>query len=297
MKRSPILLFFILLLFLLPVRADGAVPESVQQGVVHLYAVGLDDFGNVRSRWTGTGFAVGIAGEESDVFLTNNHVVTGNGQFDADHMRLWILRGGARLNENRMPETGSGIECTLLGTTSGYPDVAVIRAAEPTAYKALALMSSRSIPDGRTVYSLGFPGLTATDNGSDDLQITTGYITKRLTMQKAGNTRSLIHTARIQHGNSGGPLVNNNGVVVGLNTYGFEENVSTELFCALYTDYAMELLDSLGIAYTQVSGLSPIAVTIMNILYTPAAWAVLVLGVGIVFLGYSQRKLSRQKQE
>lgn len=289
-------------LFLLPVRAENGGLDELRQSVVHLYAVGLDVDGAVVSRWTGTGFAVGTAENESDVFLTNNHVVTGNGQFDSDHMRLWILRDGALLDENHIPKPGCGIECTLLGTTSGYPDVAILRAEEPMHCAPLPLMSSRSVANGMKVYSLGFPGIADSHNGADsgpeDVQITSGTVTNRLAMKKAGSTRSLIHTARIQHGNSGGPLVNANGIVVGQNTYGFEETVSTELFCALYIDYAMELLDELRIPYTRIDGPSPFAVEVMNALHAPnlpepAVWCILA-AAGILVYRFAMYILSKK---
>ena len=71
MKRIFCLL---LLLFLLPLpgaRGEAAGEDPViaqaRQSVVHLYGMGTDPETGRRSRWTGTGFAVGIAGEESDI--------------------------------------------------------------------------------------------------------------------------------------------------------------------------------------------------------------------------------------
>lgn len=286
MKRIFSLLISLLLLAgcILPVWAEEmpAAVEAARESVVHLYGVGLDDAGIVRFRWTGSGFPVGKAGSDSDVFLTNWHVVTGNGRFDTDHVRLWILLDGAQMDPGLYPHPDYSLPCTILAATDGYPDVAVIRTTDPVSgYSPLRLLSSKRIPNGAAVYSLGFPGMSETHNGADsgpeDVVITSGSIRNRLIMTQAGRTWSLIHTARIQHGNSGGPLVNAEGTVIGLNTYGFEEETSSDLFCAVFSDYAMELLDGLGLPYETDSGIHPLPVLAMNLLHTPdlpipAAW-------------------------
>lgn len=259
--------------------------DALRSSVCHLYGLGYDDSGEPKSRWTGTGFAVGIAGEDSDIFLTNWHVITGSGKFDTGHVRIWLLYDDAQFGLNREPLPGSGVECQVLAAPeSGYPDVAVVRTSEPVSgFSALPMLSSRRVKDTTPVYALGFPGLKEThygaDSGPEDVAVSSGTIRDHLLMASAGNTLSLIHSAVIQHGNSGGPLVTAEGVVVGQNTYGFEASVSTELFCAVYIDYGMKLLDGLGIPYTTVPGPSPVVVLVANTLHMPnisdgAAYAV-----------------------
>lgn len=273
---------------------QAQIPEAVEQvrrSLVHLYGLGTDLETGQRSRWSGTGFAVGVHGEDSDVFLTNWHVATGSGKFVSDQVELWILRDGAQFGSDYRPLPGCAVRCRVLITTEGYPDVAVIQALEPVSgYKALALLPSGQVPNGTTVYALGFPGLKGTrdglDSGGEDALINQGRVKDHLVMARAGDSRAVIHSAAIQHGFSGGPLVDAQGVVVAQNTYGFEEEVSKDLFCAVYADYGMELLDKLDIPYTLADGPSPATVLVANFLQMPdispaLAWTLLVLAMAL----------------
>lgn len=246
------LLCLILCLLSPTARAEEEAVEQARQSLVRLYGLGTDSATGQRSRWTGTGFAVGIAGEDSDIFLTNWHVATGGGKFADQQMELWILKDDAQFGPDRRPLDGCAIRCRVLITTDGLPDVAVVQAMEPVSgYKALPLLSSSRAAKGLSVYALGFPGLESLDaSGPEDARVTAGKITDHLTMASAGDSRGVIHSAPILHGFSGGPLVDERGVAVAQNTYGFEEDVSTDLFCAVYLDYGMELLDRLNIPYT-----------------------------------------------
>ena len=273
MKKIIPLLLLLWVLVPCAYAQDEAV-EAARESVVHLYGMGTDRQTGQRLRWTGTGFAVGVAGEETDVFLTNWHVATGSGKCEDGSVRLWLLKDGAQLDSSQVPLADCAIECQVLATTDGYPDVAVIQLTQPVSgYRALPLLSSRRVTDGTQVYALGFAGLRATNNGADsgpeDVTVTQGTITDHLIMTSAGNTRSIIHSAPIQHGFSGGPLLNLDRAVVAQNTYGFEEDVTTSLFCAVYIDYAMELLDGLGLPYTALSGPSPVTVFVADLLHRP----------------------------
>lgn len=326
MKRiTYLLLGLLLVLWTLPgcLAEEAQFPEPVEQvrqSLVHLYGMGTDLETGQRSRWSGTGFAVGVSGEDSDIFLTNWHVATGSGKFVSDQVELWILKDGAQFGSDYRPLSGCAIKCRVLITTDGYPDVAVIQALEPvTGYKALPLRPSRLVPEGSTVYSLGFPGLKGTrnglDSGAEDALITEGTARDHLIMSKAGNSRAVIHSAAIVRGFSGGPLVDAQGVVVAQNAYGFEEEVTAELFCAVYTEYAMELLARLDIPYSLADSPSPITVLMANLLRIPTLGSVpahllfllamvLALGflllfikaVGIVLRALLQQRIRRREE-
>ncbi len=252
-----LILCAVLLICVFPVNASAAsdfptVLAEAKKGVVQLYCVGEDAL--FISSWTGTGFAVGEAGKDSDVFVTNWHVVAGNGDYDQDSIQVWILQENCEIDEDTLePDPNKSIVCEVLKTTTGEPDYAIIRATEPvTGYKPLKLLTGEQVLDGQTVYALGYPGIvdkaSANHYGIDDITSTNGIISKH--MVDTGNIQVLMHTAQISGGNSGGPLITEDGAVVGVNTYVFgesEENMNR--YCAEYIDYAIEGLEALGLPY------------------------------------------------
>lgn len=261
-----LLLACMLCLMALPLTASAAsgtgaerVLKKTQDSVAAVWVLGYDSNGMPREAVTGTCFAVGKAGKDTDVFLTNWHVVTLEGNFPVESVRVWILKKNCQIYSNYEPDPNNSIECRVLKTTSGFPDYAIIKMqkSEP-GYKALPLMSAKKVEKGTQVYALGFPGIvdynSAENYGGENLTATDGIVSRHSQMSAAGNTSVLLHTATISGGNSGGPLITKDGAVVGINTYAYGE-VSADYSCAIYIDYAMEGLDELGIPYTVYSKL------------------------------------------
>lgn len=236
-------------------RAAESTEEMVakaKRGVVQLYTLEYQNGRLTGNGCSGTGFAVGRAGEDSDVFVTNWHVVTCSGEFDPDQAKVYIALENATFRD-AADETDRVIPCEVIYITPGNPDMAILRATEPVSgFKALPLLSSDEIMDAAHVVALGYPGVlddfSATNGGIDDMSVTQGYVVRHAVgaedVKSLAGTRLLIFDALISHGNSGGALVNDGGAVVGINTYGFE-NFSA----AVCIDYAMDALDELGIQY------------------------------------------------
>lgn len=227
------------------------VLANAKKGVIQIYGLAYDHRNNPTANWTGSGFAIGKAGEDSQIFLTNQHVALDD--YDKDHVRLWIMFENCTVSSiDYLPDPDRSAELEIVSTTTGYPDYAIVRAkSKVRGYKALPLLSSKDIPDGTTVYALGFPGdmdmVKNTNSGIDDITVTNGIVSQHMQFAPAENTWVLLNTAKISHGNSGGPLITEDGAVVGLNTYGL--NVDGERYMAVYIDYAMEALDKKNISY------------------------------------------------
>lgn len=240
-----------------PVGGASQMLEKAKDSVVSIWVVGYDPSGRILAASSGSGFAVGKAGKDSDVFLTNWHVITIDGNFPTDYVKIWILKENCPILSNYEPDPYNSIECRVMKTTSGCPDYAIIKMQkfEP-GYKALPLLPAETASKGADVYALGFPGVVDENSvehfGGANLTATNGMISRFAQLSWAGNTNAILHTATISGGNSGGPLVTKDGAVIGINTYGFGEH-SIDYSCAIYIDYAMEGLDELGIEYTVYS--------------------------------------------
>jgi S1-C subfamily serine protease len=151
------------------------------------------------NEWIGSGFVVagrGTAGA-SPVVVTNRHVVEGGATFALTD--------------------GHG---TSLGRAHAIYidpdfDLAVL-APETPLDRGGARLSDAPLPDLASVVAVGFPGL----GGRASYQITTGKVSNGdVTESFGGRTLHYVqHTAAIDPGNSGGPLLDERGLLVGVNT-------------------------------------------------------------------------------
>lgn len=221
-------------------RTDGSAVEEACQGVVRIYTE--SDSG----AYVGTGFAVGEKGKPSDIFVTNWHVATDDGA-PADVYLVLNTKGFEG-------DADALVSCKVLYTTTGYPDVAILQAERViTERTALPLCPSEYAKQGSTVYTLGYPASSDYANSSradlKDITVTRGVISRFTELSWADNTSAIQHDAHINGGNSGGPLINEDGAVIGINTYSFGDNDNSEWSASVYIDYAMDALDDLGIEY------------------------------------------------
>jgi 2-alkenal reductase len=169
------------------------VVQRVGPAVVTIQTSGVDDQGNPFQA-AGSGVIIDNKGH----ILTNYHVVQGN-----DARYQVIFKSGAKAS------------ATLAGSAP-YSDLAVIHVnARVPAWAALG--DSSNVQPGQTVLAIGSP------LGSYENTVTEGIISAvGRTLHEPNNgpmlTNLLQTDAPINHGNSGGPLVDLNGKVIGINT-------------------------------------------------------------------------------
>lgn len=225
-----------------------AVDEACK-GVVRIMAVNNDGTGG-----TGSGFGIGTVGKETDIFITNWHVVTNlkTGKL-VDHVYI-LLDNDAVIHDQYNPE--HMVRCRVLYAADQYPDFAILQAERKVEGRtALALLPSEKAKRSQTVYALGYPGSSDNANGNnyfaagvEDVTVTVGTLSRFTEMKISGNTWIIQHDAHINHGNSGGPLVTEEGAVIGINTYGFGD-MEMEYSASIFIDYALDKLDEMGIHY------------------------------------------------
>lgn len=306
MKRRILSIFAVLvLLFALAGTAaaasGGNAAAESRSGVVRvlsLYELYLNGESlGVTTTAVGSAFGVGKAGKETDIFVTNRHVVEDSQEIWSAYELIYFLKGEAGLlsyasqyedgnvrvdykltraylllddfaySDTTGLDPSRSVPCSILYIADAdEPDLAVLRAAEPVAgRKALYLAPAESggVGVGDTVYALGYPysadAATTDENrntnyaGSvESVTVTTGVVSRFVDYTRA-NARIIQHDAAINGGNSGGPLINEKGAVVGVNTISFNLNGTsssgTNHSGSVASEQVMRVLDNLRIKY------------------------------------------------
>ena len=161
-----------------------------------------DDDGN-RIVTNGGGSGI-VFNANRGLVLTNAHVVAGQSS-------IKVSVGGNEVN-------------AVVRGRAPCEDLAVLELRpKPSGLKQAELGRARAIRAGDRVTALGFPGAFEEESTERRLQATDGTVSSGVTSASIGDTLpkfpALIqHQAPISPGNSGGPLFNDRGEVVGVNT-------------------------------------------------------------------------------
>lgn len=301
MKKRITCLFLALLLLVCSLgmtgcaKDSGEIAKDAREGVVRVLVEGFEGY------YIGTAFGVGEKGEDAEYFVTNIHVVFPEG-YEAVH--VWLMKNsGGWDSAYGQPDTTHLVKCEIVYyDESGVPDIAILKAVDTIpGRKTMPLLDeSVEVEAGDTVYALGYPGasdvIESETYGSklvaaiEDVTMTRGIVS-RLTESKAlGDIDVIQHDARISGGNSGGPLINEKGAVIGVNTWTITENDAS---VSVDVKYVRDILDDEDIPYYTIGDTNWVLIGVI------AGLAVLIIVVVVVIIvvsGNNKRKAEAARQ-
>lgn len=181
----------------------------------------FDNANIYAEKWSGTGFAL-----KGGYILTNYHVIE-----EANTINIYGVGG----------DFTTGIKATVIGSDKSN-DLALLKISGsiPASFNSVPYGFKSKIADvGEDVYVLGYP-LTATMG--EEVKLTNGIISARTGFD--GDVSQYQISAPVQPGNSGGPLIDYNGNVIGVvcAKHAGTENVSY----AVKTSQVRNLIESVS---------------------------------------------------
>lgn len=222
--------------------ADETNGVSVgKQGTVYIHA------SSGGSGWRGSGFAIGKPGEPVEYIVTNWHVATADGEFDVKDVSIRVYLSSSA-------EESSFIKASVVKMGNKSVDYAVLKLAKPTTERTALVLRPKSdgVESGEEVRTLGFPADAEKlddlkDKGIGGITVTSGVIGKATERNGASRYQT---DAEINGGNSGGPLIDKQGRVVGINTWSsIPEGSDRTLYYALQIDEVIKNLDQKQFGY------------------------------------------------
>ncbi|MDH2404102.1 serine protease [Bradyrhizobium sp. SSUT18] len=179
---------------------------------------------------SGTGFVVSASGH----IITNNHVIDGC---------VGDIKGNL---------TGEAAMVLRVVSSDANNDLALLQAPSTTTFKDFARIRDRSIRSGDSIVAIGFPfhGLL-----TSDFTVTTGIVSSLSGIRN--DSRFLQISAPVQPGNSGGPLFDTTGQIVGVVTRKLDGirmaaatgNIPENINFAIKTGALRDFLDNSVVAY------------------------------------------------
>ncbi len=249
-----------------PVAAvDNVVDaETAKQGVVQVNTVIVDDMSEKRLVIGGAGFIIGNP-EGTEYVITSKDIVNPDQETLAAACEYYGLINGdeetsidLRIATEVVVEGDVVLNATVL-TSSSELDMVVLQLPQPIYTRTpLKLLTNKKYDVNNlpyevndAVYALGLPQMVSFESetkyySDQQVQMSFGEITS-LGMYEG--VQVIENNAETDYNNYGGPLVNENGYIIGMNL----PKHNGEDSCALDSTKIAKILDGLGVTYSQVN--------------------------------------------
>ncbi len=312
MRKILALFLTVLLLTACVVSAQAATYDlnTAQESVVRLvveFQVVDPDFPGINGASgvaTGSGFFVGDINDPNVQYIvTAGHVVghdINSGDVDSERIGISTSAGTVypRISVKSIKVLWSDVNDSSIANLekySGEADIAVVKLNAPTKIrKSAVLLDKKDFKSTDTLYSMGFPSVAEANldaKVSDQLLSDTKNVIVKSGTFSAWNPNATTHAgdqintnANMDHGVSGGPLVDENGYVVGVCVAGSTESQNY----AVATDELKKLLSAITELKVSYGPLKQGLSTTMIIIIAVAVVAIAVL-LGLILAGNSKK--------
>ena len=180
----------------------------------------------IKGGWTGNGSGVIIS--KSGHIITNNHVIDGANKIEVEFI----------LNDEVQKFNAEVLQVDKVN------DLAILKIFDMNFDGVGELpynFKSRSSDVGTKVYAYGYP--MALSIMGKEIKITDGIISSKSGFD--GNITTYQISAPIQGGNSGGPLFDNKGNFIGINSSGLVKELADNVGYTIKSSYVLNLIDVL----------------------------------------------------
>ncbi len=241
-------------------KAELSSVTEARNGVLQVNCIYIDDTGNKHIIQGGAGFLIGSK-EGTEYVITNNHIIAPEKEYrDAAFKSIGVSKDvewdKIELKAQVVVESDVVLEATVVKSSPAL-DMVVLQLEQPIYTRTpLTILTSNGknaekpydIPEN--VYTLGYPtGITYEEPvyySNDKVSMTSGSIAN---MTMISNAIMIQHDAKIDDSNCGGPLINEHGLVIGMNELMTDGSNYYTLDCA----EIVSILDGLGIQYSKMT--------------------------------------------
>ena len=245
-----------------PVSASESFHSESRESVAVVYTCLELNAGEYGFGW-GTGFFVGKTGEDPTYLVTNYHVISDYVEYGSGELVSGTIDGMEVQGRSKIRVYFGANDYVPAYMVSGDEgkDIGILKLEKATSKRIpISLCSPTDALVGSTVYAVGYPGLSdnviAEPTSSwdvTDASVTKGTVNRIFTTEGTGRANLQIDCV-IRHGNSGGPLINGDGAVVGVNTWSVSSSSDdADIYYAVSIDEAILMLNQSGITYTMYS--------------------------------------------